>query len=174
MKQILFEIPIWKTDIDPKKLILTSSGFQKTFVSESLSSLHGTNKMEIKGYNYIVKKITDCLSSDYKVKTILNFDCWRNIYDNHYQERHNHCSYQFSFLIYEKIKKPQTIFLHPSKDLMDASNASMFFKYSYLLEPEENKLIIFPGYLDHMVKLSKDSQTISGNFNVKLEGTNGS
>ena len=42
------------------------------------------------------------------------------------------------------------------------------FKTDEKLNVVQNDLIIFPGYLDHMVRLTKDGLTISGNSDIEI------
>mgnify|MGYP003130909713 CR=1 FL=1 len=155
MKQVLFEVPIWKQNIDVSKIKLTSSNFKKSFNSEILTSHDG----------HIFAKL---LANDLKLKKITITHIWRNIYKNSFQERHNHAGSHFSFVIYERLHEPQTIFFHPAIDLMLTTKNNRIFKTDEKLNVVQNDLIIFPGYLDHMVRLTKDGLTISGNFDIEI------
>ena len=155
MKQILFEIPIWKGLINCKKIELTSEHFKKSFESQVLTSFDGDNIVSDKGKNYLFNNFIQLLSQDITVQNIYNFRIWRNIYKNSFQDKHNHAGCNFSFVVYEKINKPQTVFFHPSNDLIAASKSQSLFKQTVLLDVKQNDIVIFPGYLDHMVKLRK-------------------
>ena len=168
MKQILFEIPIWKGLINCQKIELISKDFRESFESQVITSFNGTNLVSNEGKNYLFNNFIQLLSQDLTVKKICNFRIWRNIYKNSFQDKHNHAHHHFTFIIYEKIKKPQTVFFHPAIDLINASGAQDYFKSTYELEAEKNTIFIFPGYLDHMVRLTEDGMSISGNFNVKV------
>ena len=167
MKQILFEIPIWKGLINCKKIELTSEHFKKSFESQVLTSFDGDNIVSDKGKNYLFNNFIQLLSQDITVQNIYNFRIWRNIYKNSFQDKHNHAGCNFSFVVYEKINKPQTVFFHPSNDLIAASKSQSLFKQTVLLDVKQNNIIIFPGYLDHMVKLTEEALTISGNFDIE-------
>lgn len=167
MKRILFEIPIWKGLVDCEKIELISKDFKESFESQTITSFNGTNSISNQGKNYLFNNFIELLSEDVNIKNICNFKIWRNIYKNSFQDKHNHAGCHFSFVIYEKINKPQTVFFHPSNDLIAASRSRSLFKTSVLLDVQENNLVIFPGYLDHMVKLTEEALTISGNFDIE-------
>ncbi len=166
MKKILFDVPLWKCPINPIKLGLESKNFKNCFDSKTLSSFAGINNCTDEGYKYLVETIMNQLENDYKVWKLTNLQIWRNIYKNSFQDKHNHAGGHFTFIIYEKIQKPQTVFFHPASDLINASSAADYFKYTHVLEAEKDTLFIFPGYLDHMVRLTEDAMSISGNFDI--------
>jgi|TARA_E500000318_G_C3560646_1_gene213213 hypothetical protein len=166
MKQILFEVPLWKCSINPAKIGLESKQFKNCFDSKTLSSFAGSNNCSEEGYKYLLETIMNELESDLKVWKLINLQVWRNIYKNSFQDRHNHAGSHFTFIIYEKIKKPQTVFFHPASDLINASQAADYFKYTHELEAEKDTIFIFPGYLDHMVRLVEDGMSMSGNFDI--------
>ena len=168
MKKILFDVPIWKCSIDPTRIELESKNFKNCFDSKTLSSFAGVNNYTQEGYKYLVETIINELKNDLNVSELINLELWRNIYKNSFQDRHNHVRHHFTFIIYEKIKKPQTVFFHPAIDLINASGAEDYFKSTHELEAEKNTIFIFPGYLNHMVRLTEDGMSISGNFNVKV------
>ena len=168
MKQILFEIPIWKGLVNCEKIELISKDFKESFESQTITSFNGTNIISNGGKNYLFNNFIQLLSQDITIQKICNFKIWRNIYNNSFQEKHNHAGCHFSFIIYEKINKPQTVFFHPSNDLIGASKSNSLFKQSVLLDVKQNNLVIFPSYLDHMVKLTEKALTISGNFDIEL------
>jgi hypothetical protein len=113
--------------------------------------------------------MTRLLSKDYKIKKLILTHIWRNIYKQNFQDRHNHAGSHFSFVIYEKLQKPQTVFFHPAADLMLTVKNNIIFKTSEKLNVVQNDLVIFPGYLDHMVCLTEDGLTISGNFDIEVK-----
>ena len=168
MKQVLFEVPIWKQNIDVSKIKLNSSNFKKSFNSEILTSHDGHNVLEKEGVDYLSNIFAKLLADDLKLKKITITHIWRNIYKNSFQERHNHAGSHFSFVVYERLHEPQTIFFHPAIDLMLTTKNNRIFKTDEKLNVVQNDLIIFPGYLDHMVRLTKDGLTISGNFDIEI------
>lgn len=167
MKQILFEIPIWKGLVNCEKIELVSKDFKESFESQTITSFNGTNIISTGGKNYLFNNFIQLLSQDITIQKVFDFKIWRNIYKNSFQDKHNHAGCHFSFIIYEKINKPQTVFFHPSNDLIAASKNNSLFKQSVLLDVKQNNLVIFPSYLDHMVKLTEKALTISGNFNIE-------
>jgi hypothetical protein len=169
VKQVLFEIPIWKENIDISKIQLQSSNYQKSFFSEITTSHGGDNNLAEESCLYLSKVMTRLLSKDYKIKKLILTHIWRNIYKQNFQDRHNHAGSHFSFVIYEKLQKPQTVFFHPAADLMLTVKNNIIFKTSEKLNVVQNDLVIFPGYLDHMVCLTEDGLTISGNFDIEVK-----
>jgi hypothetical protein len=153
MKYNIFPTPIWVEDIDSSKLELTTEEYKKAWLSGTLSSyLSNNNKMTQKGAKYLKEQIINCLQ-DFKIYDCKIINVWRNIYDNDFQERHTHPNSSFSFTIYEKLEKPQTV-LDPYIDCI-------FFP-----QVKQNQMILFPSYLEHMVKKAKNSITISGNIGI--------
>jgi len=168
MKQILFEIPIWKENIDISKIKLKSYDFKKSFHSDITTSFNGRNILPQEGLDYLSNTFIRILSNDLKINKICLRHIWKNIYRNNYQEKHNHAGAHFSFVIYEKLFAPQTIFFHPANYLMLTAKDNHIFKTTHKLEALQNDLVIFPSYLEHMVPLVKDGLTISGNFDIEL------
>ena len=166
MKQILFDVPLWKCPIDPTKIGLESKNFKNCFDSKTLSSFAGINNCTEEGHKYLIETIMNELKKDLKVWKLVNLRAWRNIYKDSFQDRHNHAGSHFTFIIYEKILKPQTVFYHPANDLINASEGGDYYKLSHELEADKDTIFIFPGYLDHMVRLTKEGMSISGNFDV--------
>ena len=100
MKQVLFEVPIWKQNIDVSKIKLNSSNFKKSFNSEILTSHDGKNDLSEESVEYLSHIFAKLLANDLKLKKITITHIWRNIYKNSFQERHNHAGSHFSFVIY--------------------------------------------------------------------------
>ena len=143
MYKEIFSTPLWIKDIDPKKLDLVSHNFKPSWLSETPSSFGDeNNKMSREGMIYLKTQILQCLS----------------------EERHMHVKSHFSFSIYEKLSRPQTIFYHPAHDMIYATQVEDYI--SPYLEPKvkENQIVIFPSYVEHLVKRSHNSMTISGNI----------
>ena len=132
-----------------------------------LSTFNGKNIISEEGSKYLGTKLKEILSKDFKIKQITVHHIWKNVYQNDFQDTHNHAGCHFSFVAYEKIQKPQTVFFHPARDLIYASKAETLFIAQNKFEVVENDLIIFPSYLNHMVSLTKDALTISGNFDIE-------
>tara|TARA_R110000765_G_scaffold104431_1_gene194219 strand:+ start:545 stop:1054 length:510 start_codon:yes stop_codon:yes gene_type:complete len=164
MYKEIFSTPLWIKDIDPKKLDLVSHNFKPSWLSETPSSFgEENNKMTQEGMIYLKTQILQCLS-DLKIKDCSVFQIWRNIYEDDFQERHMHVKSHFSFSIYEKLSRPQTIFYHPAHDMIYATQVEDYI--SPYLEPKvkQNQIVIFPSYVEHLVKRSHNSMTISGNI----------
>ena len=167
MKHILFKIPIWKENIDVSKIQLKSSNFKPSFLSGVLSTFGGKNIISEEGSLYLGSKLKEILSDDYKIEKITVHHIWKNVYQNDFQDKHNHAGCHFSFVAYERIEKPQTVFFHPAHNLIYASKAETLYKTNETLDVVQNDIIIFPSYLDHMVPMTKDALTISGNFDIE-------
>lgn len=165
----IFETPIWIQSINPQKLNLVSKDFKRSWLSDTPSSFsedNNANLMDEEGVKYLKEIILFCLK-DLKIENIEISQIWRNLYKGDYQEKHFHANANFSFTIYEKLEKPQTIFQHPAHDLIYATNTDKLFNTYFMPEVKENTMILFPSYLQHMVRKSFNSMTISGNVLVK-------
>tara|TARA_R110000803_G_scaffold144041_1_gene209975 strand:+ start:788 stop:1288 length:501 start_codon:yes stop_codon:yes gene_type:complete len=165
MYQSLFETPVWITKVDPARTNLVSSDFKESFLSNSLSSFDGKNEIDAEGTEYLLNKISHCLQ-DLNIKSIGLIQIWRNIYNGHCQERHMHVKSHFSFTIYEKLEKPQTVFYHPAHDMIYSLGLENYIKPVITPKVVQGDMILFPSYLEHMVKPSKGSMTISGNIGI--------
>lgn len=165
----IFETPMWVVDCNPAKIELTSKNFKNHWLSGTPSSFSEDpedNKMTERGRSYLKQKILNCLED------LSIFDCeikqiWRNIYNNDFQERHVHVNSHFSFTIYEELKEPQTIFYHPAHDLIYATGVESKICPYYSPEVKKHQMVLFPSYLEHLVKKSVGSMTISGNVSFK-------
>ena len=164
----IFSTPVWIKNIEPEKLNLKSTNFKHHFLSDTLSSYSyddNDNQMTVTGKEYLENIILDCLK-DFKIIKCRVVQIWRNIYDDDFQERHHHANSHFSFTIYEKLSKPQTMFYHPAHDMINATGINNII-YPYCFpEVKQNQMILFPSYLDHMVLRSKNSIPISGNIKI--------
>tara|TARA_R100000773_G_C4219406_1_gene118000 strand:- start:1849 stop:2397 length:549 start_codon:yes stop_codon:yes gene_type:complete len=164
----IFSTPIWIKDINSKKLDLVSTNFKPHFLSNTLSSFSDNpkdNKLTESGMQYLKTILLDCLK-DFNINNCNVVQIWRNIYNDDFQERHNHSNSHFSFTIYEKLLKPQTMFYHPAHDMIYATGINNII-YPYCFpKVKQDQIILFPSYLDHMVIRSKNSMTISGNIEI--------
>ena len=169
MYQKIFETPIWIQDIEPQGLNLISKNFKNNWLSQTPSSFSQNpedNVMDEDGQKYLKSKILFCLQ-DLGIQDIQISQIWRNLYNGDYQEKHCHVNSNFSFTIYEKLERPQTVFQHPAHDLIYATNLDKYILPYILPEVKEGQMVLWPSYLQHMVKKSYNSITISGNVLVK-------
>ena len=169
MHHKLFETPVWIHNINPKGLNLISKNFSKHWLSETPSSFSQNaddNVMDEDGTKYLKEQILFCLQ-EFGIKDIEISQIWRNLYNGDYQEKHCHVNSNFSFTIYEKLESPQTVFQHPAHDLIYATNLDKYILPYILPEVKEGQMVLWPSYLQHMVKKSYNSITISGNVLVK-------
>ena len=113
--------------------------------------------------NIDLKKI-----KQYQHFTVRLLNTWRNKYlNNDSQEPHYHTGSQFSFIIYEKVNVPHTVFFNPAKYLMDATR-TFFIPTHFKPQMRKGQIIIFPSYIEHMVSKNSDQVTISGNIEFKF------
>ena len=87
--------------------------------------------------------------------------------NNDFQEPHVHSTSQFSFIIYEEVDIPHTIFFNPAKYLIEATNCT-FVPREFKPQVRKGQIIVFPSYLEHMVNKNSDQVTISGNINFEF------
>ncbi len=168
MFQQLFGSPVWVAKIQPSKIFLNSKNFKPNWGSETLSSFSENaedNILKENGESYLLNKINNCLI-DVNVKKIRLINIWRNIYQKTFQDRHMHVKSHFSFTIYEKLLKPQTVFFHPAHDMIYALGLENYIAPTISPNVVEGDMIVFPSYLEHMVKTSDQAMTISGNIEI--------
>lgn len=172
MKIDLFSVPIYITNIDLEKLKLSPKEISKTWLSETPSSLNSQHMVEAESLEYILREISSLLN--------LTVDCkikLKKIWENHYkkgdfQESHVHAGSHFSFIIYKKITESKTVFLNPAANLIESYYINSPYKpIQDIFEPKcrQGQMIVFPSFLTHMVKKSKDSITISGNIEINFQ-----
>jgi hypothetical protein len=168
MKINLFSIPIHVTNIDVNKITLISEEFRKEWVSNTNSSYGFKNKLKSDSYDYLMQTICELLSGHVKGKTELELqNIWENRYeDNDFQENHIHTGSHFSFIIYVKGKESKTTFFAPHKYLIEAFYDNQFYPNSYESECRPGQIIVFPSFLEHMVRKNSDTVTYAGNIKM--------
>ena len=173
MKINLFSIPIFVDNIDATKINFDKFEFKNKFLSEVKSSHETNSQIDDKSTNYLLqilsKNIYDFINQGFKLQ-ILNV--WQNFYENNdFQEKHIHVNSDFSFIIYKKIEESKTVFVAPHSYIAESFYDQKFFKkyFQTFFEPKcrENQIIIFPSFLEHMVKKTNNAITISGNFLIQ-------
>lgn len=166
MKTNIFPIPIFKSKIDLKKVKLINKGFERTFISNNLTSHNYRNTLDKDSEIYLLSTIAKLLEEQFTKKFHIKLlDIWENVYKKEdYQEPHMHSHSSFSFIIYKDIKKVNTLFMHPCRYLLESFyKFELFYKY-YSPECKKGDLILFPSFLEHMVKKHSNSKTIAGNI----------
>lgn len=166
MKTNIFPIPIFKSKIDLKKVKLINKGFERTFISNNLTSHNYRNTLDKDSEIYLLSTIAKLLEEQFTKKfSIKLLSIWENVYKKEdYQEPHMHSHSSFSFIIYKDIKKVNTLFIHPCRYLLESFyKFELFYKY-YSPECKKGDLILFPSFLEHMVKKHSNSKTIAGNI----------
>lgn len=173
MKVDLFSIPIFIGNIDLDKINLINVDFKNQWLSETKSSHGFINTLEKESNKYLCKIISSYLTDNFnhlievEIKSI-----WQNNYENNdFQESHIHAGNHFSFVIYKKVEKGKTIFLHPARNVMQAFYPeyllNKFFPISFTPNVKQSNIVIFPSFLEHMVAKISNSVTIAGNINIK-------
>lgn len=172
MKIDIFSIPIFINNIDSSKIILESIDFKENWKSEIKSSFGNKNVLKEDSANYLLSTINetifDFIKKEYRIELI---NIWENHYlNNDFQENHIHAKSDFSFVIYKKIKESRTVFFAPNCHLIHSFYLNTFledyFKTDFFPKLKENQIIIFPSFLEHMVKKTSDSLTIAGNIAI--------
>ena len=174
MQLNIFSTPIFINNIDSSRIILNIKKIEPTWTSEVDSSFHDKNCfVEEKNLNYLYsiigESLSDFIKTNFKIK-LLNI--WQNNYmDNDFQENHIHPSSDFSFVIYKEIEESKTIFFSPSNYLIQCfyenKYLDKYFKTKFIPKLRKDQIIIFPSYLEHMVKKNSNSITIAGNIKIE-------
>ena len=169
MKLELFSVPVFIGNVDLKKVKLTSEMGQ-AFPSKTPSSYNCKNTLDPESAKYLTNIIAALLKEKYQRFTLRITNIWRNKYLNKdYQEPHIHVDSHLSFIIYEKVNSPHTIFYNPAKYLIDASQVTDTIVFrNFRPQLKQGQMIVFPSFVEHMVDTNSDQVTISGNLDFKL------
>ena len=176
MKINLFEESIFIGNIDAAKINLKTKDFFKTWDSETLSSYASFNELDEESVKYLLEIIAKLLKEKIEQGFKLNLiKIWQNNYlQNDFQEKHTHPHSHFSFVIYKKTKESKTVFFNPAEHLIQSFydinflENTNFFQLKFEPKCRENQIVVFPSYLEHMVKKHDDSTTISGNLKLEI------
>ena len=166
MKIDLFPVSIHVGKIDLKKIKLTSN-IAKKWISKTPTSFERKNFLNRESEKYLVKYICELIKDHYYSKFELGIlDIWQNNYKNNdYQEPHVHANSKLCFIIYKKVTTPKTIFFNPAKNVIDMLRADDLFPRTFLPNKlKTGSIIVFPGFLEHMVAPNSNQTTISGNL----------
>jgi len=177
MKLNLFSIPIYISNIDVDKIKIKNTKVKSQWLSETESSHGYLNEIGEESKAHILQTIVKLLNYDiHKPYELALTSVWQNNYkDNDYQERHSHPGSHFSFIIYKKIKKSNTVFFNPSCQLMESYYDKTFlldlslFDSIFKVECRQGQIVVFPSFLEHMVLKHSDSVTIAGNTIIKAK-----
>ena len=107
MRQDFFGIPIFQDVVDLSKIKLLDKELKPTFRSRIKSSFLTEREVKKETTDYLTNlirhHITDFIST---YTSIVIKEIWRNVYEeNDYQDPHIHSNSQWSFIIYENVKK---------------------------------------------------------------------
>jgi len=118
--------------------------------------------------NHILNYITEIVKLD-KNKS-LNIDAWINKYgQGMYQEQHNHSNIDVLLcgILYLQVPKDNTAYTHFFDPIETLKRQLGEPVQSVQIDSEENTLILFPPYLQHLVTKQKSQQhRITVSFNV--------
>ena len=171
MINVIFGIPVIKTEIDLKKIKFKYNKISKTFLSGVQTSHLYENIIDKQTTKYLCdifyKKLTEMGLKNFNL-TLSHI--WRNIYKKgDFQEKHIHADSQFSFIIYEDIKKSYTVFNRSEAYLIHCLKLNKIFSTEYKFNCINGDMLIFPSFLEHMVlKTEEDCKTISGNILINI------
>ena len=172
MKIDLFSIPVFLKNIDIHSIDLKSESFEKRWLSNTLSSYKKTNQLKNESLNYLLKIIGESIVDTIPFEAELSLiDMWENRYDeNDFQEKHIHNDSHFSFIIYVSGESSKTVLSAPNEYLIRSLDQDNIFKTSLDIEARPGQILIFPSYLEHMVKPSTNTVTYSGNVRIRKTG----
>tara|TARA_R100000329_G_C7512262_1_gene180428 strand:+ start:42 stop:587 length:546 start_codon:yes stop_codon:yes gene_type:complete len=177
MRQDLFAIPIFTDVVDLSKIHLYEKKVKPSFRTGIHSSYNCKNTIKKESLSYLNKIVNFNLSellSTYKKIEIKQI--WRNIYtETDYQDPHIHSGSQWSFIIYEKVEKSNTVFLNANRHMIettmqgyDVSQANYYVNTYFMQDYKPNfvsgDIVIFPSFLEHFVLAGRKGSTISGNI----------
>jgi hypothetical protein len=169
----LFSIPIFVDNIDASKINFDNLEYKNNFKSNVKSSFGTNSQINKESMNYLIetigKNIFDFLKQGFKLEII---NVWQNFYDdNDFQEKHIHVHSDFSFIVFKKIEESKTVFIAPHSYITESFYYKKFleqyFQTHFQPKCRKNQIIIFPSFLEHMVKTTNNALTISGNILVK-------
>jgi len=172
----LFKTTVYIDNIDSDKLKINNVGFEKTWYSETNSSYNFKNTIDDNSTKYLLNKIATLLKQNISKPFNINLtNIWENSYaESGYQEKHIHAQSHFSFIVYKDVKESNTVFFNPNDKLISAFyndnflNRSNFFVQIFEPKCRKNQMILFPSFIEHMVKNNKNNATISGNINIEI------
>jgi hypothetical protein len=174
MQLNIFSTPVFINNIDSSRIILNIKKMEPTWNSETISNYCDKDYfIEENNLNYLYsvigESLSDFIKTNFKIK-LLNI--WQNNYiNNDFQEKHIHSNSDFSFVIYKEVNESKTVFFSPDYYLINSfyenKYLNKYFNTTFIPKLKKDQIIIFPGYLEHMVKKSSNSITISGNIKIE-------
>tara|TARA_B100000287_G_C20300577_1_gene649682 strand:+ start:89 stop:631 length:543 start_codon:yes stop_codon:yes gene_type:complete len=175
MKHSFFAIPFFTDKVDLKQISIVEEEQKPNFRSGIYSSFgcpRTVSEGTINHLSQVISKNIDTLGIPYSAARI--DDIWRNTYvsDADFQDPHQHCGSQWSFIVYEDVDISRTVFLNPYRYRVEsqmevyghlfASNPE-FFGLDWRPELHTGDIIIFPSFVEHFVLSGGKGSTIAGN-----------
>ena len=169
----LFSIPIFVDNIDASKINFDDLEYKNNF-GPTVKSTYGTNsQINKESMDYLIeiigKNIYDFVKKGFKLEID---SIWQNFYDDiGFQEKHIHTNSDFSFIVYKKTKESTTVFIAPHNYITESfyrgKLLEQYFQTIFHTKCRENQIVIFPSFLEHMVKATTNALTVAGNISVK-------
>ena len=179
MKLDLFSTPIWIGNIDASKVKLVEQQLRPTFESKVNTTFNEGfgSKIQESSLEYLLTSLVSILDETIKLPYKIYLEnIWENSYNQEdFQEKHTHPGSDLSFVIYKKVEQANTVFVNPADKLLDAyyihckRKQDLFGCSPFAPKCRENQIIIFPSYLEHYVKKTSNSVTISGNLKLNFD-----
>lgn len=173
-------------DIDIKSIIDYAYGLKKTSQSRSRTNRGGWQSDLLDEHKELQPLILEINKRLNALREIINFNdnidlkiesLWININSPYsYNARHIHPGSYMSGCFYIKVpeKSGNIVFKHPAFNLMFMNNSDDIFSsynevnsLSYSVLPQEKKLLLFPGWIEHEVEQNLSNEDrISIAFNT--------
>ena len=187
----LFNVPIQTIELELNIDSLTKFCYEMKRKDEKgveISNIGGWQSVDIVGETHTefvelktkIEEAANLYHQDIRLKKISNqkiFNIWININQNgHSNEFHDHAPSCFSGAFYLTKNKAPIVFQHPYRNInkyfWNPSNIdewNVVNSGEWRIEPEPNKLLLFPGWVEHKVEMNReDTDRISFSFNTKI------
>ena len=176
MKLNCFAVPFYISTIDPNKIKIKNGDLVAAGYSNTLTSFYSKNFITKECHDYLLKVFKELLSEDIKKDFNVEIsNIWENKYiENSYHEKHIHPKSHFSFIIYKRIEKSNTVFYNPIDKLLQSFYCDLEIDlFDLFVESnfKQNQIILFPSFVEHMLKPNSNSETIAGNILLNIKNT---
>ena len=166
MKYNLFHVPFFIDQVDLEKIDIGDAPFEKTWLSETNSTIGQKHNIPETTYEYLIEVIGKNLGKELIGDNPRFGEIWRNKYEEtDWQDIHIHPNAAWSFIIYETVDVSNTVFINPSyKDIQNHIGTNCLeFPLDFRPNLAAGSIIIFPSFIEHYVKPGGKGTTISGN-----------